>query len=70
MFSVCSMAALFSGCGVKSAPTPVLKAPPSLLQQEASRRAAEAAEQDAKRRAAEAAQKEAQKKEKKASEQK
>lgn len=70
MFSVGSMAALSSGCGVKSAPTPVLKAPPSLLQQEASRRTTEAAEQDAKRRPAEADEKEVQKKEKNASEQK
>jgi hypothetical protein len=44
-----------AGCGVKAAPTPILSAPPSPLQQEAVRRAAEA----------EAEKKEKQKKEKK-----
>lgn len=33
---------LAAGCGVKAAPTPVLSAPPSPLQQETKRRAAEA----------------------------
>lgn len=45
----CFAAGTLIGCGVKSAPTPVLDTPPSILQQEANKRASEAAEKAKKK---------------------